>query len=231
MPKLQLIQMRFNAQRLVTAVDAEPREDGGYILHRALEGLFVGAAPAPFRAREKRGFVEVLAYSQHDAEALKQRAELTQSPALWRAMLPDCLLSKPMPTFISGQCLGFELRACPVVRCRNKEHRGERDAFLRAVDVEAVQPEREAVYTQWLRALFFGKGVSLIEAHLEGFRLLRVFRQGQDHHRKARTLIRPDALIVGRLLIEDPDRFTQLLGRGVGRHRAFGFGMLQLRPC
>lgn len=229
MAELHLIQMRFDAQALVTAVDAAPREDGGYIIHRALEGLFIGAAPKPFRLKEERGLVEVLAYSAHDAEALQERAELTQSPALWRSLLPGSLLSKPMPSFKPGRRLGFELRACPIIRCRDEAHgRRERDVFLRAVDAGA-EPEREAIYVQWLREQF--KGADLLDAHLEGFQLLRLFRQDQATHRKAHTLTRPDALIVGRVLIEDPEAFAQILARGVGRHRAFGFGMLQLRPC
>jgi len=30
--------------------------------------------------------------------------------------------------------------------------------------------------------------------------------------------------------VRDPTGFAALLARGVGRHRAFGFGMLLLRP-
>ncbi|MEE8524028.1 MAG: type I-E CRISPR-associated protein Cas6/Cse3/CasE [Thermoanaerobaculia bacterium] len=41
---------------------------------------------------------------------------------------------------------------------------------------------------------------------------------------------RPDALLTGTLEVTDPDAFATLLARGVGRHRAFGFGMLLLRP-
>ena len=40
----------------------------------------------------------------------------------------------------------------------------------------------------------------------------------------------PDVVMQGRLRVSDPQAFAQLLARGVGRHRAFGFGMLLLRP-
>lgn len=40
----------------------------------------------------------------------------------------------------------------------------------------------------------------------------------------------PDATLRGCLRIEDGAGFAALLGRGVGRHRAFGFGMLLLTP-
>jgi CRISPR system Cascade subunit CasE len=37
-------------------------------------------------------------------------------------------------------------------------------------------------------------------------------------------------LLRGELTVADPDAFSALLARGVGRHRAFGYGMLLLRP-
>ena len=35
----------------------------------------------------------------------------------------------------------------------------------------------------------------------------------------------------GILAITDPTAFADLLARGVGRHRAYGYGMLLLRPA
>ena len=40
----------------------------------------------------------------------------------------------------------------------------------------------------------------------------------------------PDAIMHGALIVSDPGAFHALLARGVGRHCAFGFGMLLLRP-
>ena len=41
----------------------------------------------------------------------------------------------------------------------------------------------------------------------------------------------PDALMRGVLEITDGPAFAQLLAGGVGRHRAYGYGMLLLRPA
>jgi len=41
----------------------------------------------------------------------------------------------------------------------------------------------------------------------------------------------PDAVFKGVLQIHDADAFNRLLRRGIGRHRAFGFGMLLLKPA
>lgn len=40
---------------------------------------------------------------------------------------------------------------------------------------------------------------------------------------------RPNAVLTGTLRVTDADAFRALLARGIGRHRAFGFGMLLLR--
>ncbi|MFG1332515.1 type I-E CRISPR-associated protein Cas6/Cse3/CasE [Xanthobacter autotrophicus] len=38
------------------------------------------------------------------------------------------------------------------------------------------------------------------------------------------------AVLVGTLTVRDAQAFAALLARGVGRHRAFGYGMLLLSP-
>jgi CRISPR system Cascade subunit CasE len=62
--------------------------------------------------------------------------------------------------------------------------------------------------------------------------LLRTFRSSDDAAgRKKRLVCGPDATFEGRLQIGDPQAFAELVARGVGRYRAFGFGMLLLRPA
>jgi CRISPR system Cascade subunit CasE len=41
----------------------------------------------------------------------------------------------------------------------------------------------------------------------------------------------PDASFEGVLTVAEPGAFALLLARGIGRHRAFGFGMVLLRPA
>ena len=84
----------------------------------------------------------------------------------------------------------------------------------------------------------FGAGAaSVVGARLEEVRLVRftqrerLFRQTQGAERKGARLERPDAVFRGTLVVEDAVGFRRLLERGVGRHRAFGFGMLLLRPA
>ena len=87
---------------------------------------------------------------------------------------------------------------------------------------------REEVYAGWLAGqLNEGQGVSLAlsQTKLVSFQRTRSFRKLH-----ARYVEGPDAVMRGVLTITDPDAFAQLLARGVGRHRAYGYGMLLLRP-
>ena len=88
---------------------------------------------------------------------------------------------------------------------------------------------RDAVYGAWLAERLEEGGARLSSpARLDAFRRTRVARKDAD--RRLRWVEGPDAVLSGELEIVGPDRFAALLARGVGRHRAFGFGMLLLRP-
>jgi len=132
----------------------------------------------------------------------------------------------------------------------------ERDAFLAAVDAEPLprgeRPEiiREEVYRHWLADRLNGAATldpaSFGLVQLSRTMLLRPRQAapnaGLSQHR---DLIRvgllksgfkgeqggsPDATLQGTLTVAEPETFATLLARGIGRHRAFGFGMLLLRP-
>jgi len=144
--------------------------------------------------------------------------------------------ARPFPTqWAAGHLLGFEVRVRPIIR--EGRTGKERDAFLVAVEKSAgAAVDRGAVYVQWLRDQFARQGgAELLEATVGRFRLLNVMRQSQRvdaaEPRRRRAVSGPDALVSGRLRVADPQAFAQLLARGVGRHRAFGFGLLLLRPA
>ena len=82
---------------------------------------------------------------------------------------------------------------------------------------------RELVYADWLAERLGGA------ATLEpGVRLAHFLRR-----RAARTGMAPegpDVTLQGNLIVSDPVRFHQILANGLGRHKAYGYGMLLLRP-
>ena len=85
--------------------------------------------------------------------------------------------------------------------------------------------EREDVYGRWLQSqMQRNSGCTLGEVKLSEFGLETLRRRGNTR------LVRPNVVLEGSLSIIDPAEFRRLLVRGIGRHRAFGFGMLLLRP-
>jgi len=110
---------------------------------------------------------------------------------------------------------------------------GERDAFLSAVEASpegGATIERNIVYESWLSERL-APAAKLVDGrcHMTQFRRTRLRR---SLHSKGRTraVEGPEALMKGRLQITDCDAFNAVLAKGVGRHSAFGFGMLLLSP-
>ncbi len=206
--------------------------DLGYAFHAALKAAFADLAPQPFSYRADQG---LLAYSTQ-AESLQAACALA-SPEVADMLGLDAspqspgLLTRPFPkSWKAGQWLAFELRVRPVVRKDNKEL----DAFLSAVErLSDAVPTREAVYADWLKRQF-GAAADLHEVRMTEFKLSSVLRRGAaqaEGIRLKRPVQGPDATFTGVLQVRDGEAFANLVARGVGRHRAFGFGMLLLKPA
>lgn len=211
-----------------------PDGDYGYALHGLLSAAFGEQAPQPFRYMgNKQG---LLAYTSEDLETLRLHASMAV-PDVARALGLDALDARPFPgTWKEGQALGFEVRVRPVIRAKDGR---ERDAFLHAAESNPAAEsggiaQRALVYSDWLAKQFAADDAAKItQAQMEEFRLTRVLRKTADENgkRKAFPVTGPDAVFKGQLQVGKPDAFARLLARGIGRHRAFGFGMLLLRPA
>ena len=217
--------------------------DLGDAFHGLLCAAFGDAAPQPFRyLGEGQG---LLAYTPLDADAVRAQVALadplvTQTLGLGATDQHNGYQLRPFPMrWPEGHVLGFDVRVRPTVRTA----KGERDVFLAAVEqANGSALQRQAIYAQWLRDhLTLGDGadrrdwkgaVELLEdVHLAGFRRTQVVRRTQrrdDEARRSHVVDGPDAVLKGHLRVVNPDAFASLLARGVGRHRAFGFGMLLL---
>lgn len=212
--------------------------DLGYALHALLRAAFGEHAPQPFRYLDaEQG---LLAYTRWGANELAQRVGLADPDAaaalgLGQTSRHGGMSVRPFPTqWAMGHALGFEVRVRPIIR-EGKTGR-ERDAFLAAIEKAADQRlDRSQVYEQWLRDLLARQGgAELIEASMTRYQLLGVTRKSKkgsaDDVRQSRLVGGPDAVLAGQLRVTDPQAFAQLLAQGIGRHRAFGFGLLLLRP-
>ena len=239
---LHLIQLCPDVPRLVrwaTAQGVLPREgedDLGYALHALLAAAFDTLAPRPFvLLRDGRRPATLLAYSTADATALREQATAFALPETIAALGLETLAGKAMPArFAAGRRLGFSLRVRPMIRADRDGDRAkarEVDAFLSAVTGTGPDagPSRAEVYQDWLLRRLEEGGATGETLTLTAFRLAAVYRR--DQARKLRRSLGPDASFTGSLVVRDPENFAALLTRGVGRHRAFGFGMLLLRPA
>ncbi|HEY8492049.1 MAG TPA: type I-E CRISPR-associated protein Cas6/Cse3/CasE [Dehalococcoidia bacterium] len=212
--------------------------DADYAVHCALGRLFGEEAPQPFVQRRRGRATEVLAYATADGRSLEAAARSYAPPEAWCLVDWEQFASKPMPArWPAGTRLGFETRVVPVVRGPRghgvrgpvRTARPEVDAYLAAIWQTEEPPAREDVYRRWLeRELARDGAAGLVAARVEGFRLRRLLRR--DGQRAARTITRPEVWFRGTLVVRDGEAFAALLARGLGRHRAFGFGMVLLLP-
>jgi CRISPR system Cascade subunit CasE len=214
-------------------------EDLGYGTHAWLRATFGEIAPKPFRlfvCPHGHTPAKLLGYTRAGRESLLAYACTFAEPAA-RAVcnLEEELAAAALPgadDWRPGRQLGFEVLVSPVAR-RSRDGR-ERDLFLHRADTAGPTGGlgREDVYVDWLAKRLEG-AAHLDRACLEEFHLVRHLRQGKRNADGSRTrarLLRPRALLRGQLTVTDGDAFAELLAHGVGRHRAFGYGMLLLRP-
>ncbi|MDK3074681.1 type I-E CRISPR-associated protein Cas6/Cse3/CasE [Sedimentitalea sp. JM2-8] len=223
--------------------------DEGRALHHLLGETFGPGVLQPFRLivapRARTG--TLWAYTEANAATLLETAKMVALSEAAEAALPlSRLATKTLPDVAApGRRLGFDIRLRPVVRLasdietpadRNKGRRhgfkagAEIDAFLatalRNPDRNAMgdtDRSRETVYAAWLADRLAGA------AEIEDIRLAS-FRRRLAARGDGRGVEGPDAILHGTLTVREPDAFRDRLRRGVGRHKAFGFGMLLLRP-
>lgn len=224
---------------------AVPGVDDGYLWHAVLAAAFGDHAPKPFRLVEPQdgvGRPYLVGYARADAATLRVHAEAFADPAVVEAIRLDSLAGKAMPSaFAPGMRLGFDVRLRPTVRQTrdgDRTRKREIDVFLQvaARDPDA-ELDRRDVYAQWLGTQMAAGGARLEDVRLAAQRRARILRRGQAQEDGTRPLKPhgrkgggPDIVMSGALVVEDPAAFAALLARGVGRHRAFGFGMLLLKP-
>ncbi len=210
--------------------------DEGYAMHCFLAGVFGDLAPQPFRLIIPRGKGNrrgvFYGYGRADVEALRGAAAQFADPLQARVLPGSSLDSKPMPvTWKAGTRLGFGVLTRPTVRRArgSRNPGGEVDAFQREAErypPRAMPRSREEVYTDWLSEQFERHG----GAELESASLVSFQRTRSMRALRRRPFEGPTALLRGTLTVTDSDGFSRLLGRGVGRHRSYGYGMLLLRP-
>lgn len=257
MSGLGMIDIRLNQKELVKfaeyqGINTFRDEDMGYAVHAWLKAAFGDMAPKPYRFMTPQRRVasmdipQLLAYTCHTPSEMSGLLDKADRRILAVSSTNDVFAWKTMPTqWREGVSYAFEVLACPVTR-RGKPNGGdkkaqnEKDVFLRAIDrakalgQDTNQLDRCKVYCDWLVGQM-GNCVAINDLRVEGFRrvfMLRKTRKTEETgKRNQQKLERPLALFAGRLEVTNGAEFSSLLARGVGRHRAFGCGMILLRPA
>lgn len=212
-------------------------QDPDHAAHCLLTECFGEFAPKPFRLITPRHSNTGVLYGYGTANdrVLRDQSVVGADPLQSRVLPADSIDSKPMPTtWRIGRRLGFETRVRPVIRRSRRgtnPRGGEQDAFV----VEAVQypaggmkRSREAVYVEWLANQLERHGGARLDPHQT--RLISFRRKPAVYRLHGPSSEGPDATMRGAITITDSDAFNELLARGVGRHRTYGYGMLLLRP-
>lgn len=215
--------------------------DEGRTLHHLLTETFgrtaadeAKSAFQPFRLMPGRRS-SLYGYSTVAPETLRDTAQAIAPPEALALLPLSRLDAKPMPEgWRAGQVLGFDLRVRPIVRLhsdapadgdpRSQGFRkgAEIDAFVAAQLRGSGTASRDQVYLDWLAARLAPAADLIREGTLlHRFQRSRTFRRNLSEG--------PDAVFHGTLRVTDPEAFARLLSRGVGRHCAYGFGMLLLR--
>ena len=215
--------------------------DVGRALHHLLGESFPTGALRPFRlfvpSGQQRG--HLYAYTATSEAALRSCFRACASPEAADILEMQALAIRPLPTsWQAGARYGFDVRLRPVVRLAKdittplavwKRH-AEVDAWLarrlRRPDAAPIAlPSRDEVYLDWLANLV-APAASL---ERNGTRIAQLHHRDIVRGRTTRKGV--DIVVHGTFAVRDSDAFSRILARGIGRHRAYGYGMVLLRPA
>lgn len=211
-------------------------EDQGYTIHALLKALWPEVTPKPWRwVKEKR---LLWAYAPRSLAAMRSQVD-SVDPLYLAAIDWNGAASKLMPCLLEGKVVGFDLRACPVVRHGKGEgdKASEHDylvwlAHQKGMPANELDPRH--VYREWLCERLWKEekaGARLLPARVAvvGWQKPMEGYSNRWRGRRGKGVRLPEVCFSGGLEVTDPDRFLTFLSQGVGRHRAFGYGMLLLK--
>lgn len=224
------------ALRIYATMTRTGDDDGCYALHHAMRKRWGDTAPQPFHAVLSGPEPHVVGYME-DPSALQV---VGNEPHL-RAVFPDGAQSRTITLpERAGETYSFRLRARPLIRYGKRiadmiEKETGRRPFPEMCAVQATRLRTGAdvdptdVCRAWLAKRLEGA------ASLATFSLLDYVAQPvlRSTHGPAgpRTFPGSTAVMTGTIVIEDATAFAALLAKGVGRHAAFGYGLMLIAPA
>ncbi|EDQ0639742.1 type I-E CRISPR-associated protein Cas6/Cse3/CasE [Salmonella enterica subsp. diarizonae] len=207
--------MTLHTAQLVPSQLLHLVERGEYVMHQWLWKLFPGGKERQFlyRREELQGAFRFFVLSQ------ERPAESAIFDVQCRPFAPELSV---------GQILRFTLRANPTICKAGKRH----DLLMEAKRQVKTQPDSRDIWTyqqqaalEWLSRQGEQNGFSLREASVDAY------RQQQIRREKSRQMIQFSSVdYAGVLVVNNPVLFLQRLVQGYGKSRAFGCGMMLIKP-
>ena len=204
--------------------------DVGYAVHAAMRASLGALAPQPWVLRSRRDEVELVGYSGASPADLQVALALPPSnPAAASALGLRCADVVAMPEqWQVGAVLSFETRVRPVVRQSRTANELDVAVVRHAKDANIG---REQAYRDWLADEFARRtGASVLQSRLVSYQRVQALRRTHGADRRVCTVEGPAAVLRGELAVTDSTAFAAMLSRGLGRHRAFGYGCVLLAP-
>lgn len=190
-------------------------ERGEYVMHQWLWALFPGGQERQFlyRREEMQGAFRFFVLSQ-------------QPPA--QSDIFDVQHRAFVPALHVGQTLCFTLRANPTICKNGKRH----DLLMETkrqvrghVDGPNIWQHQQQAAQDWLMRQGDQNGFSLREVNVDAYRQQQVIRA------KSRQMIQFSSVdYSGMLMVNDVALFLQRLMQGYGKSRAFGCGLMLIKP-
>lgn len=230
MSQTQMVQIALDGRKLTKwAFDRRlGSDDLGYATHALMCDAFGALRLQPFVAEEKMGRVKVLGYGTATAAEMETAMAECAEPEAAAVVLS--VASKVMPSeWQAGRRYAFRVRVAPTRQGHHPDgKRREGDALL----FEPEGSDREATYLRWLEQRL-GDAADLASCAMVSYRQIRATRRAvkDNGKRPAVQMNLPEAVFEGVLRVKDSEAFIGMLARGLGRHRAFGFGALMVRPA
>ena len=188
---------------------------GEYVMHQWLWDLFPGGKERQFlyRREELQGAFRFFVLSQ-------------ERPAESETFTIEC--RSFAPELRTGQSLCFNLRANPTICKAGKRHDLLMDAKRQVkeqVEPRDIWAHQQQAALAWLTRQGEQSGFSLAETVVDAY------RQQQIRREKSRQTIQFSSVdYTGMLVVNDPALFLQRLASGYGKSRAFGCGMMMIKP-
>ena len=215
--------------------------DVGRALHQLLRATFPPRSLQPFRlfVPSHHPCGNLYAYTTCPETELRSSFQACAAPEVAEILKIQTLTTRSLPSsWTPGARYGFDVRLRPVVRLASDittpravwKRNAEVDAWfarrLRHPDASiCTLPSREEVYLDWLSNLV----TPAASLDRDATRIAQLHHRDIVRGRNTRKGI--DIVVHGSFVVRDAGAFSRILARGIGRHRAYGYGMLLLRPA